>query len=472
MADLKIRLVLPLAGPRGSRQGAEAGRGRARRTGRRAGQQHLWKVGGGFVPGSASTVILGGEPWLDLSSLLQVSLGRRETPSGGQDCPAGGGAGGGTGQHGAPEWQAEEELAAGERTAASWGVKASAEGLNFSLNLFILKVDQLNNELQTERSTSQKNESARQQLERQNKELKAKLQEMENQVKSKFKSSISALEAKVAQLEEQLEQENRSNGFDFPPWICKHHRRMMLNAFLLYEPREKQASAKSLRQKDKKMKDLMIQVEDERKQAEQYKDQVRSHLVTDRSWCRSMRADAKMKPALYLWCPTRRKSRTLAWSSWRGSWRSRRRNPSEPRPPAESCSGSWMRPRRPQTLWAAKSTLSRANSGRVETEASACSVGRTRSPSLLHEYHWKKNSRGLNGFFRGWLCQVVCGRGVHMFKQVDILVLYTYTHQPCSSLFQRQPWTQGVTQQVPLLLKVTPSPLPINCKTSHSPAHF
>lgn len=72
------------------------------------------------------------------------------------------------------------------------------------------QVDQLNNELQTERTTSQKNESARQQLDRQNKELKAKLQEMENQVKSKFKSSISALEAKVAQLEEQLEQENRS----------------------------------------------------------------------------------------------------------------------------------------------------------------------------------------------------------------------------------------------------------------------
>lgn len=74
------------------------------------------------------------------------------------------------------------------------------------------QVDQLNNELQTERTTSQKNESARQQMERQNKELKAKLQEMESQVKSKFKSSITALEAKVAQLEEQLEQENRSGA--------------------------------------------------------------------------------------------------------------------------------------------------------------------------------------------------------------------------------------------------------------------
>lgn len=38
--------------------------------------------------------------------------------------------------------------------------------------------------------------------------------------------------------------------------------------------REKQAAAKTLRQKDKKLKDALLQVEDERKQAEQYKDQV------------------------------------------------------------------------------------------------------------------------------------------------------------------------------------------------------
>ena len=48
-------------------------------------------------------------------------------------------------------------------------------------------------------------------------------------------------------------------------------------------PREKQASAKGLRQKDKKLKDLMIQVEDERKQSEQYKDQVRTHTFTSLS---------------------------------------------------------------------------------------------------------------------------------------------------------------------------------------------
>uniref|UniRef100_A0A8C0FF66 Myosin heavy chain 11 n=1 Tax=Bubo bubo TaxID=30461 RepID=A0A8C0FF66_BUBBB len=102
--------------------------------------------------------------------------------------------------------------------------------------------------LATERSTAQKNENARQQLERQNKELKSKLQEMEGAVKSKFKTTIAALEAKIASLEEQLEQEARY-------WSPRGH------------------NSKTLRQKDKKLKDALLQVEDERKQAEQYKDQ-------------------------------------------------------------------------------------------------------------------------------------------------------------------------------------------------------
>ncbi|MGH0118756.1 UNVERIFIED_CONTAM: hypothetical protein FKN15_062218 [Acipenser sinensis] len=123
--------------------------------------------------------------------------------------------------------------------------QSSMEMLNDRLRKAVQQTEQLNNELATERSTSQKNESARQQLERQNKELKAKLQEMEGAIKSKFKTSITSLEAKVQGLEEQLEQ----------------------------EAREKQASAKGLRQKEKRLKDMMMQVEDERKQAEQYKDQ-------------------------------------------------------------------------------------------------------------------------------------------------------------------------------------------------------
>lgn len=71
----------------------------------------------------------------------------------------------------------------------------------------IPQVDTLNTELAAERSAAQKSENARQQMERQNKELKAKLQELEGAVKSKFKAAIAALEAKIVQLEEQLEQE-------------------------------------------------------------------------------------------------------------------------------------------------------------------------------------------------------------------------------------------------------------------------
>ncbi|KAM6957379.1 myosin-11 [Aplochiton taeniatus] len=113
------------------------------------------------------------------------------------------------------------------------------------------QVDQLSGELQAERLSSQSREGTRQQLERQNRDLKSKLQEMEGQGRSKFKSSITAMEAKLHQLEEQLEMENR----------------------------EKQASAKAIRLKDKKVKDLTIQMEDERKQAEQFKDQAEKASV-------------------------------------------------------------------------------------------------------------------------------------------------------------------------------------------------
>lgn len=71
------------------------------------------------------------------------------------------------------------------------------------------KVDQLGAELAAERSASQSKEASRQQLDRQNRELKAKLQEMEGQGRSKLKSSIAALETKLREVEEQLEVESR-----------------------------------------------------------------------------------------------------------------------------------------------------------------------------------------------------------------------------------------------------------------------
>lgn len=60
-------------------------------------------------------------------------------------------------------------------------------------------------ELSAERGNSQRLEGLRAQLDRQNKDLKQKLQELEVAVKSKYKSTIAALEAKIPQLEEQLD---------------------------------------------------------------------------------------------------------------------------------------------------------------------------------------------------------------------------------------------------------------------------
>jgi len=61
----------------------------------------------------------------------------------------------------------------------------------------------------TERSAAQRLEGARIQLERQNKELKLKLGELEGTIKSKYKASISTLEVKISQVEEQLDMESK-----------------------------------------------------------------------------------------------------------------------------------------------------------------------------------------------------------------------------------------------------------------------
>lgn len=123
--------------------------------------------------------------------------------------------------------------------------QGNTELVNDRLKKANLQIDQINTDLNLERSHAQKNENARQQLERQNKELKVKLQEMEGTVKSKYKASITALEAKIAQLEEQLDNETK----------------------------ERQAASKQVRRAEKKLKDVLLQVEDERRNAEQYKDQ-------------------------------------------------------------------------------------------------------------------------------------------------------------------------------------------------------
>uniref|UniRef100_A0A8C7DPT3 Myosin heavy chain 10 n=1 Tax=Oncorhynchus kisutch TaxID=8019 RepID=A0A8C7DPT3_ONCKI len=124
--------------------------------------------------------------------------------------------------------------------------QGNMELLNDRFRKTTMQVDTLTLELVAERSMAQKSENARQQLERQNKDLRAKLGELEGSVKSRFKASITALEAKILQLEEQLEQ----------------------------EAKERAAANKLVRRTEKKLKEVCMQVEDERRHSDQYKEQM------------------------------------------------------------------------------------------------------------------------------------------------------------------------------------------------------
>ncbi|XP_070583653.1 myosin-10-like isoform X2 [Erythrolamprus reginae] len=129
--------------------------------------------------------------------------------------------------------------------------QSNMELMNDRYRKLSMQVETITTELAAERSFSQKTENARQQLERQNKDLRAKLGEMDSSVKSKYKLAIATLESKVAQLEEQLEQESR----------------------------ERMLSGKLVRRAEKKLKEVLLQVDEERRNADQFKDQVeKGHL--------------------------------------------------------------------------------------------------------------------------------------------------------------------------------------------------
>uniref|UniRef100_A0A8C4GL41 Myosin, heavy chain 14, non-muscle n=1 Tax=Dicentrarchus labrax TaxID=13489 RepID=A0A8C4GL41_DICLA len=105
--------------------------------------------------------------------------------------------------------------------------------------------------LQGERTLAQKAEAAREQLERQNKELKTRLGEMEGAVRGKHRLSVAALEAKIESMEEQLEQERQ----------------------------ERALANKLVRKTEKKLKEVMMQAEDERRHADQYREQLDKSMV-------------------------------------------------------------------------------------------------------------------------------------------------------------------------------------------------
>uniref|UniRef100_A0AAQ4Q837 Myosin-9 n=1 Tax=Gasterosteus aculeatus aculeatus TaxID=481459 RepID=A0AAQ4Q837_GASAC len=120
--------------------------------------------------------------------------------------------------------------------------------------------EQMTTELAEERSGSLRLEGARSQLDRQNKEMKLKLQELEGTIKSKYKSSITSLESKIALLEEQLD----------------------------IESKERQQASRLTRRTEKKLKEVLLMVDDERRNTEQYKDQAEKTNVRMRQLKRQL----------------------------------------------------------------------------------------------------------------------------------------------------------------------------------------
>ncbi|VDM76368.1 unnamed protein product [Strongylus vulgaris] len=102
------------------------------------------------------------------------------------------------------------------------------------------RLEQLTTELSMERSVAQKSEAERQGLERQNRELKAKIAELESTAQSRARAQIAALEAKIQYLEEQNSAESQ----------------------------ERHNATRQYRRIEKRLHDTILQLEDERRNAE------------------------------------------------------------------------------------------------------------------------------------------------------------------------------------------------------------
>ena len=71
------------------------------------------------------------------------------------------------------------------------------------------QLEQITSELASEKANSQKFEAENAQLERQSKDLKTKVADLELQLKTRSKAIISEMERKIATLQEQLDSESK-----------------------------------------------------------------------------------------------------------------------------------------------------------------------------------------------------------------------------------------------------------------------
>ncbi|KAL9957068.1 hypothetical protein ACROYT_G038658 [Oculina patagonica] len=109
-----------------------------------------------------------------------------------------------------------------------------------------MQMEQFQTDLNSERAALQKMESAKLTLEKQNKDMKVKLQELESQTRARNRMTVQALENKLATLQEQLDA----------------------------EAKERATLAKNNRKLEKKYKESLLQAEEERRHADQYKEQM------------------------------------------------------------------------------------------------------------------------------------------------------------------------------------------------------
>ncbi|XP_066568933.1 myosin-10 [Amia ocellicauda] len=115
----------------------------------------------------------------------------------------------------------------------------------------LLQLETLTVQLGGERTLAQKGEAVREQLEKQNKDLRGRLAELEGAARGKHRLSVAALEAQIQGLEEQLEQERQ----------------------------ERAIANKLVRKCEKRLKEAAMQAEDERRHADQYREQLEKSTV-------------------------------------------------------------------------------------------------------------------------------------------------------------------------------------------------
>ena len=111
-------------------------------------------------------------------------------------------------------------------------------------------MEQMSTDLDAERNSAQQLDNTRMTLERQNKELQGKLADLESSLRSRNKNVVATLESKINNLEIQLDQ----------------------------EAKDRQQLSKALRKNEKRCKELLMQIEEERSHADNYKQNVRFFL--------------------------------------------------------------------------------------------------------------------------------------------------------------------------------------------------